>query len=202
MTQPAATRLRVGLVVMGGLALLALATLLWALVIEPRLNRSIADTLGEGDYHLRATDGTEFTQASLRGAPSAVFFGFTHCPEVCPTTLGEIAGWQEELAADGKQLRVFFVTVDPERDTTDMLGDYVSWVPGVVGVSGSPDEVAKAIKAFRIFASKVPLDDGGYTMDHSASLLLFDAKGRFVEPIGYGEDPARAMDKLARLVSP
>jgi protein SCO1/2 len=200
-TQPAATRMRVGLVVLGGLAVLAVAALLWTQVIEPRLNRSIADTLGEGDYRLSATDGTEFTEASLRGAPSAVFFGFTHCPEVCPTTLGEIAGWQEELAADGKQLRVFFVTVDPERDTTEMLRDYVSWVPGVVGVSGSPDEIAKAIKAFRIFASKVPLDDGGYTMDHSASLLLFDAKGRFVEPIGYGEDPTRAMDKLARLVS-
>jgi protein SCO1/2 len=194
--------MRAGLVVLGGLAVLALATLLWTQVIEPRLNRSIADTLGEGDYRLSATDGTEFTEASLRGAPSVVFFGFTHCPEVCPTTLGEIAGWQEELAADGKQLRVFFVTVDPERDTTEMLGDYVSWVPGVVGVSGSPDEIAKAIRAFRIFASKVPLDDGSYTMDHSASLLLFDAKGRFVEPIGYGEDTARAMDKLARLVSP
>jgi protein SCO1/2 len=194
--------MRAGLVVLGGLAVLALAALLWTQVIEPRLNRSIADTLGEGDYRLSATDGTEFTEASLRGAPSAVFFGFTHCPEVCPTTLGEIAGWQEELAADGKQLRVFFVTVDPERDTTEMLGDYVSWVPGVVGVSGSPDEIAKAIRAFRIFASKVPLDDGSYTMDHSASLLLFDAKGRFVEPIGYGEDTARAMDKLARLVSP
>jgi protein SCO1/2 len=194
--------MRAGLVVLGGLAVLALAALLWTQVIEPRLNRSIADTLGEGDYRLSATDGTEFTEASLRGAPSVVFFGFTHCPEVCPTTLGEIAGWQEELAADGKQLRVFFVTVDPERDTTEMLGDYVSWVPGVVGVSGSPDEIAKAIRAFRIFASKVPLDDGSYTMDHSASLLLFDAKGRFVEPIGYGEDTARAMDKLARLVSP
>jgi protein SCO1/2 len=199
MTSPVAPPRRTALILLWGLSTLALMALIWVQVIAPRLNRSVADTLGQGTYRLAATDGTVFTQETLRGAPSAVFFGFTHCPEVCPTTLGDIAGWQETLGKSGRQLRVYFVTVDPERDSVELLGDYVSWVPGVVGVSGTRAEIDKALKAFRIYSSKVPLDDGGYTMDHSANLLLFDESGRFFEPIGYQEDPVRTEDKLMRL---
>jgi protein SCO1/2 len=129
-----------------------------------------------------------------------VFFGFTRCPDVCPTTLGDIATWQEALGEDGP-IRVFFITVDPERDTPEVLADYVSRAPGVTGVTGSPAEIAKAIKAFRIYASKVPLDKGNYTMDHSAMVLLFDENGRLFEPIGYQEDFDRAVDKIRRLMA-
>jgi protein SCO1/2 len=181
------------------LALVAGLTVLWMRVIEPRLSAGAADTLGRGDYALSATDGTTFTQRTLKGTPSAVFFGFTHCPEVCPTTLGDVAQWQEALAKNGKQLRVYFVTVDPERDTAQVLGDYVSWVPGVVGVTGSREEIDKAILAIRIIAQRVPLAGGGYTMDHSASVLLFDDKGKLFEPIGYQEGYDRAIAKLNRL---
>ncbi|RVV98090.1 SCO family protein [Mesobaculum littorinae] len=177
----------------------ALAAILWLQVIEPRLSAAVAGNFGRGDYELTTTDGDRFTEASLKGAPSAVFFGFTHCPEVCPTTLGDIATWQDALAEEDRDLRVFFVTVDPERDTADVLGDYVSWVPGVAGVTGSRDEIDKAIDAFHIYARKVPLEGGDYTMDHSANVLLFDAEGRLFEPIGYGEGPDRALDKLRRL---
>lgn len=182
------------------LALLGLGALAWVEFIEPRLNTSVADSLGKGDYRLVATDGSAFTSETLRGRPSAVFFGFTHCPEVCPTTLGDIAGWQEELGAEGRDLRVFFVTVDPERDTPEMLEGYVSWVPGVIGVSGDPAEVKKAIQAFRVFAAKVPLKDGGYTMDHSAFVMLFDDKGNFVRTISYQEDFDMALGKLRQLL--
>jgi protein SCO1/2 len=81
-----------------------------------------------------------------------------------------------------------------------MLEDYVSWVPGVIGVTGSPEETEKAIKAFRVYSRKVPLDDGDYTMDHSAMVLLFDDRGRFFEPIRYQEDVERAMSKIRRLL--
>ncbi len=94
---------------------------------------------------------------------------------------------------------MFFVTVDPDRDTVDQLRDYVSWVPDTVGVSGSPEEIAKAIKAFKIYARKVPLEDGDYTMDHSANVLLFDADGRFFEPVGYQEAYDRALAKIRRM---
>lgn len=186
------------------LVALAAAAALWFVVISPRLqtlSQSGLDSLGRGDYRLVASDGTPFTQDTLKGAASAVFFGFTHCPDVCPTTLGDIAGWQEELARQDKSLRVFFVTVDPERDTPQTLGEYVSWVPGVTGVSGPPEEIAKAVRAFRIYAKKVPTEGGDYTMDHSAMVLLFDAQGNYAGLIGYQEDPARVRDSLDRLLA-
>ena len=189
-------------IVLAGAAVLALAGALWVKVIQPAMTETIADKIGQGDYALSATDGTTFTQETLKGAPSAVFFGFTHCPEVCPTTLGDVATWNAILEEeDGTQLRVYFVTVDPERDTLEALTNYVSWAPGVTGVTGTPEEVAKAIKSFVIYARKVPLEGGGYTMDHSASILLFDKDGKLLEPIGYQEGEARAMDKIRRLLA-
>lgn len=182
-----------------GLALSALVVFgAWRLLLPP-MEASFTDTIGQGDYQLQTTTGEAFTEASLQGSPSAVFFGFTHCPEVCPTTLGDVAKWQDELAERDQALRVFFVTVDPERDTLELLNDYVSWAPGVVGVSGTPAEVEKAISAFRVFSQRIPLDDGDYTMDHSAYVMLFDEKGRLFEPVGYREDPARVAAKLERL---
>lgn len=187
--------------VVWGLVAMALLALAAVFFLEPRFNESVADTLGRGDYDLTTTNGRAFTEHSLRGEPSAVFFGFGHCPEVCPTTLGDIGIWQGLLAEEGMPpLRTFFVTVDPERDTLEMLGDYVSWVPGVIGVSGAPEETEKAIKAFRVYSRKVPLDDGDYTMDHSAMVLLFDDEGRFFEPVRYQEDIERAMSKIRRLL--
>lgn len=187
------------LALLGLAATVLVAAGFWAFVL-PRVTNHIVDSFGHGDYRLETTQGQPFTEASLTGAPSAVFFGYTHCPDVCPTTLGEIASWQDALGKDGKQLRVFFVTVDPERDTLGVLKDYLSWVPGVVGVSGSRAETDKAIRAFHVYARKIPGDNGEYTMDHTASLFLFDDRGRMVEPIGYGEDEARAMAKLRKLL--
>ncbi|MCB5412301.1 SCO family protein [Pseudogemmobacter faecipullorum] len=152
--------------------------------------------IGQGDYHLVTHDGAPFTAETLVGAPSLVFFGFTHCPDVCPTTIGDIAGWKEELGAAGDDLRVFLITVDPERDTAGMLGDYVGWIDGGHGVTGTPEEVQNAIRAFRIVASKVPLDNGDYTMNHTAYVMLFDRDGRFDQIFSYQEDPARVVAKL------
>lgn len=188
-------------IVLWGLVALALVALVWVEFFGTRSHQEITDMLGRGDYRLTATDGSAFTEDTLKGAPSAVFFGFTHCPEVCPTTLGDVMTWQEELATDGGELRVFFITVDPERDTLDVLGDYVSWVPGVIGITGPREEIDKAIGAFRIFARKVPLGNADYTMDHSASVLLFDGSGRFFEPIGYQEGYDRALAKIRRLLN-
>lgn len=178
--------------------LLTFTLLTWRFAL-PAAESAAAVELGRGDYRLQASDGTEFTEDSLRGAPSAVFFGFTHCPLVCPTTLGDIATWQEQLAAQNHQLRVFFVTVDPERDTLDRLRGFVSWMPGVIGVTGPTGETAKALRAFRIFAKRVETGGGDYSMDHAAYVLLFDRKGRFTDLISYQEDPAKALAKLRHL---
>ncbi|PLS21553.1 SCO family protein [Neptunicoccus cionae] len=179
------------------IAMLALGLFVWARFAQPTYQNAMADVIGPGDYELVTTGGESFTQDSLKGRPSAVFFGFTHCPDVCPTSLGDIATWQEELGPDN-QIRVFFITVDPERDTVESLKDYVEWVPDAVGVSGSPEEVEKAVKAFKIYARKVPQDDS-YTMDHSSNVLLFDANGRFFEPVGYQEAFDRAIAKIRRM---
>ena len=198
MTASRIKRVAIGLWVLFFLAFMAI---IWMRILAPSMTQTVASTLGQGDYALTATDGTPFTQATLRGTPSAVFFGFTHCPEVCPTTMGDIASWKDELTKDGTDLRAFFVTVDPERDTLGVLKDYVSWAPGITGVTGTPEEIRKAIQVFRIYASKVPLQSGGYTMDHSASVLLFDRKGHLFEPIGYQEGFDRAIRKIKRMLN-
>ncbi len=193
---------KVALGLWAAVAVVGLGAVSWVWVLEPRLNQSVASVLGRGDYELVTTDGSVFTEATLKGSPSAVFFGFTHCPEVCPTTLGDIAVWQDILQEEGQDpLRTYFVTVDPKRDTPEMLADYVSWAPGVIGVSGSQEEIDKAIRAFRIYAREVPLDNGGYTMDHSAMVLLFDENGNLFEPIGYQEGTERAISKIRRLLN-
>lgn len=178
------------------LVAIALMGVVWFQVVSPRLNQSITDEIGIGEYLLEATDGSPFTEASLKGAPSAVFFGFTHCPDVCPTTLADIALWQDMLGPLAQGLRVWLITVDPERDTVATLRDYLSWLPGAVGVTGSPAETDKALTTFRGFARKVPLGNGDYGMDHSAGVMLFDASGRYIRSFAYQADPAEVTASL------
>ena len=183
------------------LGALAVSAAIWMVTKGPGPLGQQRDALGRGDYVLEATDGTTFTEASLRGHPSAVFFGFTHCPDVCPTTLGEIGTWQEELGDTAKDLRFWFVTVDPERDSVDQLREYLSWTEGVIGAAGTRAEADKAIAAFRVYAKKVPLSDGSYTMDHTPYVMLFDRNGAFVQTIAYREDETTAVDKLRALLA-
>jgi protein SCO1/2 len=146
--------------------------------------------------------GGKITEAAFRGQPTAVFFGFTHCPEVCPTTLSELDGWLKKLGNDGKNIHAYFVSVDPERDTPEVLNNYVSNVSDrITGITGSPEKVAAMAKSFGIYAKKVPLADGDYTMDHTASILLLSRGGDFAGTIAYGENPETAMAKLKRLAT-
>ncbi|QUS36182.1 SCO family protein [Falsirhodobacter algicola] len=173
---------------------------IWIFVIAPKMNARAADGIGRGEYVLSTTEGTEFTQESLPGQVTAVFFGFTHCPDVCPTTLGDMMGWQERLGDEAQDLRILFVTVDPERDTLPMLSDYVSWLPGAIAATGTPDEVKKAEDAFRVFAQREPLEDGDYTMSHTSKVMLFDRDGEFADTISYQEDEDSAVAKIDALL--
>jgi len=155
--------------------------------------------LGRGSYQLLQTDGTQFTQETLIGAPSLVFFGFTHCPDVCPTTLGDISVWQEELGSDWRDLRVFFITVDPERDSADILTEYVGWLPHARGVTGTRKEIDAATYAFRVYSKRVDLDGEDYTMDHSSSVLLFDSQGHLQGTLGYQISADEALAKIRQL---
>lgn len=132
----------------------------------------------------------------------AIFFGFTLCPEVCPTTLFELTNWMAELGEDSEKIRPLFITIDPERDTAEVLADYISpFDKRIVGLTGTPEEIAAVANAFRVYAAKVPLEGGDYTMDHSASVLLFRADGSLFGTITYGEDSAVAAEKLKRLAN-
>lgn len=182
-----------------GLMALNLALVGWVMVGKPAIEEGERLSLGQGEYDLTLTDGSRFTKDMLADGPTAVFFGFTFCPEVCPTTIGDILTWQEEVNA-GDALNVVFVTVDPERDSLDVLDDYVSWAPGIRAATGSREEIDKAIAAFRIYAKKVPLEGGDYTMDHTASVMLFDAQGQFTETIGYQEETTSAADKIRKIL--
>jgi len=154
-----------------------------------------------GPFQLVKNDGTAITDKNLLGRPHAMFFGFTNCPEICPTTLFEFTSWLGELGEEGDKLDVYFFSVDPERDTPEVLSEYMSaFDPRIRGVTGALDKMAEAIKAYRIYARKVPLDDGDYTMDHTATIFLMNADGSFAGTIAYGEKTETAMEKLRKLI--
>jgi len=131
------------------------------------------------NWSLPDVDGTVRTAADFSGKVTVVFFGFVTCPDVCPTALAELAQVRERLGDDADKLQVLFVTVDPERDTPEIVSAYLEqFDPSFIGLRGDAEQLAAAAKAFKVFYAKVPMGDAGnYTMDHSAGLYLFDPKG-------------------------
>jgi protein SCO1/2 len=133
-----------------------------------------------GAFTLHTGDGKTITDADMRGKPFLVYFGYTHCPDVCPTTLAQISDVLKRMP--GKPISVLFITVDPDRDTPALMSDYVSsFDPRIIGLSGTPREIGDVEKAYRVYARKAPGQDGDYAMDHSSVVYLMDAKGGFVE---------------------
>lgn len=154
-----------------------------------------------GPIRLTAHTGERVDTTKI-GKPFAVFFGFTHCPEVCPTTLAELTQTLTELGPQAKDLRVYFISVDPERDTPSVMASYMgSFDKNMVGLTGNREEIDGVIKAYRVFARKVPTKDGDYTMDHTATTYLIDGKGRLVGTFAYEEDAKTRLEKLKRLIA-
>lgn len=154
-----------------------------------------------GPFVLTSEDGTPFDSRSLAGRPFALYFGFTHCPDVCPTAMYEMSLLLKDLGPAAKEFRVLFVTVDPERDTAELLKAYTDgFDERIVGLTGTPEAVAGVAKSYRAFYRKVPLDAGSYTMDHTASIYLMGPDGRFAGTLGYGEAHESALAKLRRLI--
>ena len=136
-----------------------------------------------GPFHLVDQDGKAVSDEDMKGRPFLVFFGFTHCPDVCPTALFDMSQVLHALGPDAGRIGALFITVDPERDTPAVLKDYLSnFDPHLRGLTGDPAAVNAALKAFRVYAKKVPLESGEYTMDHTAVVYLMDKNGRFVAP--------------------
>ncbi|MDP4823175.1 MAG: SCO family protein [Aestuariivirgaceae bacterium] len=154
-----------------------------------------------GPFVLTGTDGQPFDSASLKGKPHAVFFGFTHCPEVCPTTLNDLTLAFNALGDKARDLRAVFVTVDPERDTPEALKDYISsFDPRILALTGPADEIARVAKLYRVYYAKQPTSDGSYTMDHTALVYLMNADGKFVGTLDFHENPEVRVKKLEKLI--
>jgi len=154
-----------------------------------------------GPFTLTTQEGKPLSDTDLRGTPFLIFFGFTHCPDVCPTKLFEIS---EVLRAAGdnakaRQLKALFITVDPERDTPESMKSYLgSFDPRIVGLSGDRAAIDAVIKAYRAYAKKVPLKDGDYTMDHTALVYLMAKDGSFVGAFNIEQTPAEAAAEWLR----
>ena len=130
-----------------------------------------------------------------------MFFGFTNCPVVCPTTMTELSGWLADLGEFGKDLKFYFVTLDPERDTPEKLKEYLeNFSPRLVGLTGTPEEINTAAKNFSVYYKKVPTS-GGYTLDHTALIFLINAQGRWRGVLDYNMDRSAALTKLRALLA-
>jgi protein SCO1/2 len=156
-----------------------------------------------GPFTLADLDGKPVTRDDLKGKPTALFFGFTRCPEVCPTTLATLSGVLEKMGKDGDRLNVVFVTLDPTRDTPDVLRDYLtSFDPRIRALTGSPEEIARVADLFHVHTRRIAGKDGDYTLEHTAAVELFDRTGKVVGEIGYTEKEASALAKLYTLAFP
>jgi protein SCO1/2 len=152
-----------------------------------------------GPFHLVDQDGRPMSDQDLKGKPFLVFFGFTYCPEVCPTALFDISEVMRALGPDADRTAALLITVDPERDTPAALKDYLaSFDPHLRGLTGDPIAIAAVAKAYRVYYKKVPLDGGSYTIDHTAIVYLMDKDGHFVAPFNLKRKPEVAAAELRK----
>lgn len=186
---------------------------LWALVVVVAIGatalylfRPPARPLGVTgqSFELASTQGGTFTQDNLKGTPSLIFFGYTFCPDVCPTTLAETTAWREQLGLTPEQLRIIFVTVDPARDTLDTVKGYVEgFDPSIIGLVGDEAQTSAVKAAFGVLGERAEgfaADDPYYLVDHTALTFLIGADGAFEGTVAYGEPTETAVAKVKRLV--
>lgn len=156
-----------------------------------------------GPFEMSSTQGGTFTESDLAGTPTLMFFGYTFCPDVCPLTLAQTQAWKEELGLDADDLRVVFVTVDPERDTLEQVTAYLSnFGDGVIGLVGTEAQTDQIKRSYGVFSERVEQEGSPtYLVNHTASIYMIDDAGQFVGTIAYEEDRETALNKIRRLVS-
>jgi protein SCO1/2 len=154
-----------------------------------------------GKFSLVDQNGKKFTEADLKGKWQLVFFGYTHCPDVCPTSLNDLSLALDQLGTKKSEFGIVFISVDPERDTPPVLKSYVESFGGpIVALTGPPDAVAQAARGYKVFYAKHPRSDGGYDMDHSALIYVMDPQGRFTATFTPDDAPDAIAARLKKLV--
>ena len=166
----------------------------------PAVGQVAAVELG-APFALTGHDGSTVTEAAFEGRPSLLFFGFTRCPEVCPTTVYDMETWLSDLDVAPEDLGAYFVTVDPERDTPAFLADYLEpQSDRILGITGEPEAVWAMARSWKVYWQKRPVGGGDYTLDHYASVFVLDAEGRLADLIAYGEESESAKRKIAAVL--
>jgi protein SCO1/2 len=189
-----ATRPLVVFAAFAGSLVIGLVVVLWLL---GGLRGATAPAAIGGPFQLTDQTGQTVTEKSLLGRPTIIFFGYTHCPDVCPTSLFEMSEVLRAMGKDADRINAYFVSVDPERDTSAVMKDYLSsFDPHLKGLTGDPAAVAKVLSEYRVYAKKIPLKDGDYSMDHTALIYLMDKDGKFVSPFNLKRTPEAAADDL------
>jgi protein SCO1/2 len=171
-----------------------------AIVLWPRGGEmAVTPSAIGGPFKLTNQNGQTVTAQDFQGKPTLVFFGFTHCPDVCPTALFDMSEVLRRLGRDAEKVNALFITVDPARDTAQTLKTYLeSFHPRISALTGSEAEIEAVTRSYKAYAKKVPLDGGGYTMDHSAIVYLMDRQGRFVAPFNLKRPADEAAKDLRR----
>lgn len=196
-------RLRLALWLLVGLAAAGFAA---ALLLQREAGPTAAEPTGAptigGPFTLTGSDGTPFSSTRLSGSPYVIFFGFTHCPHICPTTLARLTKLRGQIPDGERKLPILFVSVDPERDKPQDVGRYSElFGTPVIGLTGTPAAIEQVKKQFGVYSRKVPSSDGNYSVDHTTSVFLMDGQGRFVATISPAEEDAVALQKLQRLTA-
>ena len=185
------------LVVIGAFSASLVVGLVLVLWVMGGLRHVTAPAAIGGPFQLTDQTGQTVTDKSMQGRPSLIFFGFTHCPDVCPTTLFEISEVLKAMGKDADRVNAYYISVDPERDTQAAMKEYLSsFDPRLKGLTGNAEEIAKVLSEYRVYAKKVPLKDGDYTMDHTALVYLMDRDGHFVSPFNLKRTPEEAAADL------
>jgi len=152
-----------------------------------------------GPFELTSMEGARVTSRQFVGAPMLVFFGFTHCPDICPTKLMEVSEIFRAAGSKATNVRALFITVDPARDTPEVLKNYLgSFDPRIIGLTGTQEEIDRAVKAYRAYYKRVPTSSGDYTMDHTAIVYLMDRKGQFIGSFNTERSPKDSARELLR----
>jgi protein SCO1/2 len=183
--------------------LVAASVGIWGVAIPATVADAQSMARGTPGPSFELTDhkGRPFSSAALTGRPYAVFFGFTHCPDVCPTTLLEVTNLLGALGVDADRLSILFVSVDPERDTPDQLRQYLnSFDPRIVGLTGTETQIGAVAKGWSAFYNKLPEDDGTYTIVHSAYIYLMDHNNRLADTMGFQETETEQLAKIRSLI--
>lgn len=193
---------RLRLVLWGLVGLAVIGAIL--LVVQPRSpapSETAMTSIG-GPFTLTGSDSKPFASSRLNGRPAAIFFGFTHCPDICPTTLARLVKLRKDLGKGDGAMSIVFISVDPERDGPAEVGSYAGLFNApIFGLTGSSADIERVKKQFGVFSAKVDQPGGGYSIDHTAAVFLMDRNGKFVATLSPEESETVALDKLRRIIA-